>query len=349
MATGARRGAAQKRATSAAKGAARAGAAKRTTKAGATKGAKSAAKRSTKAGAAKGAKGAGKATKSRRAAPAKGRGTRAERAEARRREQARRLKARAGNRYLVHYDIDGPRVRLGVAWFVGSLAAFALGTPATALWFAVAFGAAGSHTLRTWRARGAPVDPRVALLGVAVVVAGAAVHPRAMGVLLLALVGVAVALGARQLGEGDQPLEALARASLVLQSALPPAIAGGCLVLLADLEVWAAISLVLLASAYESGDYLIGSGAANAYEGPLAGGLAVFVVTLVVAALGFPPFDVGEAMVFGLLVAPGAFAGQLLASALLPHARAFAPALRRVDSLLLVTPLWYAGIDLVVL
>ncbi|HEU5082581.1 MAG TPA: hypothetical protein VFU14_04520 [Acidimicrobiales bacterium] len=282
-----------------------------------------------------------------RRATSKGAPSRAERAEARRREQARRMKARSGNRYLVHYDIDGPRVRLGLLWFAGSIVALALGTAATALWFGVTFAAAGAQALRTWRARGAPVDPRVALLAVAAVVAGAAVHPRAMGVALLLAVVAVLGRAFRELDD-TQASPVLARASLVLQATLAPAVAGGCLVLLADLETWAAISLVLLTSAYESGDYLIGSGSANAFEGPLAGGVAVVVTTLVIAALGVPPFDVGEAFAFGLLVAPGAFAGQLLASVLLPHARAFAPALRRVDSLLLVAPLWYAGIDLLV-
>lgn len=272
--------------------------------------------------------------------------TRAERAEARRREQVRKLRARSGNRYLVHYDIDGPRVRLGLAWFVGAVAALALGTVATALYFGLAFAAAASHALRTWRARGAPVDPRVALVTTALTVAAAAVHPRAMGVAVLVLAVAAVALAAKD-AAGDLGA-AFARASLTLQTALPAAVAGGCFVLLAELELWAAISLLLLVSAYETGDFLIGSGSANAFEGPLAGGVAVLVVTLVVAALGFPPFGVGEAFAFGLLVAPGAFAGQILASVMLPHARALAPALRRVDSLLLTAPLWYLGIDVLI-
>lgn len=304
--------------------------------------------------AARAAKSAGKAKATKKKAPAKrptsttGKPTRQQRAEAKRREQVRKLKARSGHRYLVHYDIDGPRVRLGVVWFVGALAALALGTVATALWFGVAFAAAGSHTLRTWRARGAPVDPRIALLSVAITVVAAAVHPRLMGVAVLVLAAGTVVLAGRQRGEGEGMGQAMARASLGLQSALPAAVAGGCFVLLADLEIWAAVSLVLLASAYETGDFLIGSGSVSAVEGPLAGSVAVVVVTLVVAALGFPPFGVAEAFAFGLLVAPGAFAGQVLASAMLPHARAFAPALRRVDSLLLTAPLWYLGIDALV-
>lgn len=273
---------------------------------------------------------------------------RAERAAARRREQLRKMRSKSGSRYRVHYDIEGPRVRLGLLWFVGSMLALAAGLLTTTIWFGVAFAAAGSHTLRTWRARGAPVDPRVALIGVVVVIVAAGVGPKPMGVAVLVLAAGAVALAASELGEGDGPAQAVGRASLVLQSALPPAVAGGCLVLLADLETWAAVSLVLLASAYETGDYLIGSGSSNAIEGPLAGSAAVLVVTLVIAALGVPPFDLGDAVVFGLLVAPGAIAGQLVASVMLPHARAFAPALRRVDSLLLVAPIWYAGIDIFV-
>jgi hypothetical protein len=271
--------------------------------------------------------------------------SRVDRAEARRRERIQKMRAKSGNRYRIHYDIDGPRVRLGVAWFVGAMVAFALGTVGVALYFGVAFAAAGSHALRTWRARGAAVDPRVALVSVAVVIAGAAVHPRLMGVGVLLLAVAAVGLAAQEVGVGPG---ALARASLVLQTALPTAVAGGCLVLLVDVEPWAALALVLLTSAYETGDYLIGSGALNAVEGPLAGGVAVLVVTLAVAALGFPPFGLGQAVVFGLLVGPGAFAGQILASAILPHSRAFAPALRRVDSLLIVAPLWYVGVNLLV-
>jgi hypothetical protein len=274
--------------------------------------------------------------------------SRAQRAEAKRRERIKKMRARAGSRYRVHYDIEGPRVRLGIAWFAGAIVAFALGPVGVALYFGVAFAAAGSHALRTWRARGAPVDPRVPLLGVAVVVAGAAVHPRLMGVALLGLTAAAVGLGARDREAGEGAPAAFARASLVLQTALPTAVAGGCFVLLADLEPWAAVSLFLLTSAYETGDFLIGSGSTNSIEGPVAGGVAVLVVTLAIAAVGFPPFDVGQATAFGLIVAPGAFAGQLLASVVLPHARALAPALRRVDSLLLVAPIWYVGIDLLV-
>jgi len=292
-------------------------------------------------------KGSTRSAGSKGAEPARtGRRSRAERADDKRRERLRKMRARSGSRYRVHYDIEGPRVRLGIAWFAGAMVALALGAVAVALYFGLAFAAAGSQSLRTWRARRAPVDPRVALLGVAVVVVGAAVHPRAMGVALLVVVAAVVGLAARETEGGASA--AAARASLTLQATVPLAVAGGCFVLLFGLEPWAAVALVLLASAYETGDFLIGSGSSGSVEGPVAGSVAVLVVALAVAALGFPPFGIGEAMAFGLLVAPLAVAGQLVASVILPHARAFAPALRRVDSLLLAAPLWYAGVDLLV-
>lgn len=272
---------------------------------------------------------------------------RRERAEARQRERLVKMRAKSGNRYRIHYDVDGPRVRLGLAWFIGAVVALGLGPIAVTAYFGVAFAAAGSHTLRTWRARGHAVDPRVALVTVAFVVVCALIGPQMMGIGIMLLAASAVAASIE--GEPSGASGVLARSGLVLQAALPTAVSAGCLVLLVDLEVWAAVALVLLTSAYETGDYLIGSGSANAAEGPLAGAAAVLVMSLAVAALGIPPFGVGEAMAFGLAVAPLAFCGQILASAMLPHSRAFAPALRRVDSLLLAAPAWYVAIDLFVL
>jgi hypothetical protein len=268
------------------------------------------------------------------------------RSAAKRDAQLAKMRAKSGNRWRIHYDVDGPRIRLGLLWFVGAMIALALGAVGVVLYFGLAFAAAAAHALRTWRARGHRVDPRVALVGTAAVAASAAFGPQAMGVAVLVLALAVVGLAARG---ADERTSALGIAGVVLQTTLPAAVAGGCLVLLADLELWAAIALVVLASAYETGDYVVGSGAANAVEGPVAGAAAVLVVALVVAAIGVPPFGVGEAMAFGIAVAPLAFLGQLVGSAMLPHSRSFAPALRRVDSLLLAAPLWYVGVDRIVL
>lgn len=279
------------------------------------------------------------ATRSRKAPAGKGK------AAAKRKAQLAKMRAKSGNRWRVHYDIEGPRVRLGLLWFAGAMVALALGTVGAALYFGVAFAAAAAHAARTWRARGLPVEPRVALAGVVVVIAAAALGPQAMGIALLLVTAATVVYATA----GPTPSGPLAGTGSLLQAALPTAVAGGCLVLLADREVWAVIALVLLTSAYETGDFLIGSGSANAVEGPVAGAAAVLVMSLVVAAAGVPPFGVAEAMVLGMAVAPLAFLGQLLASAMLPHSRAFAPALRRVDSLLLAAPIWYVAVTRAVL
>lgn len=271
---------------------------------------------------------------------------RAARKQAKQKERMAKLRSRAGSRWRYHYDIEGPRVRLGVLWFLATIAAFAVGLVAVTVLFGVAFAAASAHTLRTWRAAGRDVDPTVALGMTAVVVALAAVGPRFLGVGMFVLVGLAGAMTLR--GDDGTAVPSLGSIGLLLQCTLPTALAGGAVLLLADREIWSAIALVIIVSAYESGDYLIGSGAANAAEGPLAGLAAVLVASMVVAAGGFPPFSVGEAMLFGLAVAPLALAGQYLATAMLPHARSFAPALRRVDSLLLAAPVWYFGLDVIV-
>jgi hypothetical protein len=59
-----------------------------------------------------------------------------------------------------------------------------------------------------------------------------------------------------------------------------------------------------------------------------------------VAVLQVPPFDGEAAFTFAALAAVACPLGQLLASALLPAADAKAPALRRLDSLLLLAPVW---------
>ena len=101
----------------------------------------------------------------------------------------------------------------------------------------------------------------------------------------------------------------------------------------------AAGMLLIFVSVYEMGDYLVGSGASNPIEGPLAGGAAVIVTGFPMALLLVEPFDVMGAWLLGV-VALSCPVGQWIASAVLPRAGAHAPALRRIDTLLLLAPLW---------
>jgi hypothetical protein len=68
--------------------------------------------------------------------------------------------------------------------------------------------------------------------------------------------------------------------------------------------------------------------------------VAVLVVLFAVAAIGLPPFEIGNGAQFGLLAAVLCPAGQVVASVVLPAAAAPAPAMRRLDSLLLLGPAW---------
>jgi hypothetical protein len=101
-------------------------------------------------------------------------------------------------------------------------------------------------------------------------------------------------------------------------------------------------------SAYETGDFLIGAGSANPYEGPAAGAAAIVVITFIVSTLPISTLSFGEAWLFGGLVAVLAPVGQWAGSALLPAASSPASALRRLDSLLLSAPLWAWGVGLVI-
>jgi hypothetical protein len=68
--------------------------------------------------------------------------------------------------------------------------------------------------------------------------------------------------------------------------------------------------------------------------------IATVVVILAIAAAGLPPLEISNGLQFGVLAAVLCPLGQLLASLVLPAAAAPAPAMRRLDSLLLLGPIW---------
>jgi hypothetical protein len=96
----------------------------------------------------------------------------------------------------------------------------------------------------------------------------------------------------------------------------------------------------VLVSAYEIGDYLVGSDAGSIFEGPLSGMAAVIVVTFAEAVFQLGPFDARAGWVFGGIVAVLAPLGAPLGSALAPASRAAGPGLRRIDAWLIVAPVW---------
>jgi hypothetical protein len=86
----------------------------------------------------------------------------------------------------------------------------------------------------------------------------------------------------------------------------------------------------------------VGSGSTTVVEGPAAGCIGVLVATFAVSVVRPDLFggDAKQVWAMGVLTALACPLGQLTASAVLPSGGAFAPALRRLDSYLVVAPVW---------
>ncbi|MGZ4682165.1 MAG: hypothetical protein ACXWCM_04240 [Acidimicrobiales bacterium] len=235
------------------------------------------------------------------------------------------------------YDVEGPRVRLGLLWLVSLIGAIVLGGWALGLLMGLVAGAAGSQSAAAWRRAGRRPHQIVAGLTGLVMPLAAALGTGALG-----LVAVLAALAALAGAASDRRRHAtvLADAGLTLRCGFVVGLAGASLVVIHRLEIGAAVCLVLLMCAYDVGDFLVGTGASTPAEGPIAGIAAVLVVTFAIGVFAFPPFDWASAWVFGGMAAAMCPLGQVLATAMLPTAESRAPSLRRVDSLLLVGPLW---------
>ena len=207
----------------------------------------------------------------------------------------------------------------------------------TAVIYGVAAAIAAAQTARTWRKHGMAPVPLMAAGGAGLVTAGACFGAGGAGLGMLGAVALAF-VGAA--GDGTSHNPRIADVGWTLQCGLAPGLVGMSMVLLTRLDQGSAIALLLLVSAYETGDFLIGSGSRNPFEGPGAGAAAIVVITFIVSTLPISALSFGEAWLLGGLVALLAPAGQLVASALLPAAGAPASGLRRLDSLLIAAPIW---------
>lgn len=249
---------------------------------------------------------------------------------------ARHSRTEVGRRYGTVYDTGPWKVTLGVAWFLALVASLAVGwIPLTAL-LGVTAGWAGLDVARRRQEAGEGPDARVAALGAGVVAAAGAAGAFYVGAALLALVVAAVAVATT----GRDREHVLAHAGATVLASAPFGIAAASVVLTRDLEIGAVVVLVLLTSAYDLGDFVVGSGASNAIEGPATGIVTIAVTAMVVAVLQIPPFDGAPVFTFAVFAAVLCPLGQLATSALLPAAGATAPAARRLDSLLLLAPAW---------
>jgi hypothetical protein len=243
-------------------------------------------------------------------------------------------------RLAVVYNVDGPRVRLGVAWFAVAVVGISAGPVTAALVYGIAAGWAGRQIARAWGSVAWQADLAAGLAGVPVLAALGGTRVAVGGLVLAVVVAVVAACapdGARLPGAGGR----IAAVGILLL-ATTPAIAGASVVLVRSESRSAALVLLLLVSAYEMGDFIVGSGASNPVEGPLAGITTAMLLGLPLAVLLVAPFDAAGASLLGFAAAACPL-GQVAASAMLPDAGATAPALRRIDTLLVLGPLWAAA------
>lgn len=243
-------------------------------------------------------------------------------------------------RLAVVYDVDGPRVRLGLAWFAGAMVATALSPFTAAVVFAVAAGLAARQIVRAWGSVSWQADVAAGLGAVPVLAAllGTPAVVVAVVLVLVVAAGAAAAPDGARLGGGEGRVAAAG----ILALSLVPAVAGVAFVLVRVESVVAATVLVLLASAYEMGDFVVGSGASNPIEGPLAGVTTATLVSLPLALVLVEPYDAAGVGLLAFTAVACPF-GQVVASATLPGAGAPAPALRRIDTLLVLAPIWAAA------
>ncbi len=242
---------------------------------------------------------------------------------------------RAVARLTPRVDIDGPRVRVGMAWAAVSLVALLLGPFVTALVFAVvALGAAG-QSVRSWRRTTRRPYRPVAVGGAAICALAGSAGPAA--VVAAAVVTAVAAATARQLRFGGRTWDApstIAIGVVIGTAAACPAL------VLDQFGVVAATVLLVAIHGADASTFIVGSGASSPWEGPVAGAATVGAVSLAVAAVLVPPFRGVSPWVLGAVVAVGVPLGAVVGTALLGREEAPVPALRRLDALLVVGPVW---------
>jgi molybdopterin synthase sulfur carrier subunit len=248
--------------------------------------------------------------------------------------RARRMAPAERQPLTVVPDTDKPHVRLGLLWILVTVAAVVAGRPTLGLWMSAMAAVAAAQVTKVWMERHERPVSYVA-------VAGAAAFPlAAIGGLetlnVLIVLTVVITLLARLSTMTKAPSRDVA---LTLMIILPIGLATAAPVLLRNLGIAAPLALFAFAAAHDMGAYLVGTGAANDWEGPVAGVASIFCVTLFVAVL-VPSFGGGGPFLLGLVAGILAPLGPLAASIVLGDRDAKAPALRRLDSLLLLAPVW---------
>lgn len=235
---------------------------------------------------------------------------------------------------VVHHSVR-PHGRLGLAWAMVTLGVTVAGPAWLAGWLAVAAFIAGAQACKVWRKKGErPVVLVAAGVAAGLPVAASFEVRHLMGVVAA---GVLVAFVCRLRTPTRVPSRDIA---LTLTIGVAVGLAASAPVLVRHTGIAATLFLLALVCLYDAGAYLVGTGASSAWEGPVAGVAAIIPLTIFAEVVLVPPFAGGQPLFLGLLAAVLAPCGPVAASALLGDRNGHAPALRRLDSLLLAGPLW---------
>jgi molybdopterin synthase sulfur carrier subunit len=235
---------------------------------------------------------------------------------------------------VVHKSVR-PHGRLGLAWAVVTFGFTVAGPAYLAGWLAVAAFIAGAQTCLVWKKRGErPVSLAAAGVAAGLPVAASFDVTYTAGVVAA---GVLVAVVSRLRAPTQVPSRDVA---LTLAVGVAVGLAATAPVLVRHTGISAALLLLAMICAYDAGAYLVGTGASSAWEGPAAGVAALIPITIFAEVVLVPPFAGTKPLFLGVLAMVLAPAGPVAASALLGDRNGHAPALRRLDSLLLLGPLW---------
>lgn len=228
--------------------------------------------------------------------------------------------------------LRGPHIRLGIAWAGATVVAAFAGRPVLAVWFAAVAAVAAAELVRVWQARGkGPVA-----VGAVVCAAGLPLAALSGVPAMLAVVASSGMVSLGLPGEGSAPQRTLR--TLIL--GVPVGVAAAAPVLVGRLGLVEPLALLALAWSHDIGAFVVGTGAASAWEGVAASVVSVIPVTLLAAVVLVPKFPESAPFVLGGLAAVLAPLGPPVASLLLGDRRMAAPAVRRLDSLLVLGPVW---------
>ena len=243
-------------------------------------------------------------------------------------------------RLAVVYDVSGPRVRLGCAWFAVTVLALVADRLAVGVLYSAVAAFAALQTALAWRKAGARPHRLAAGAGALAIGLAGAISTPFVGLAILGFVGAALFFAYSVAATTRRPVNPIDIAAFTIRCGLFSGFAAACVGITARHSLTGAVGLIVIVAAYEIGDYLVGSGASNPYEGPIAGAAAIVVATFAITAIGLKPFVFPGSFALAALAAVACPAGQLAASFILPKVDAPASALRRIDSLLVLAPAW---------